>query len=333
MKGKKAFELQFNWIFVLVAGAAILLFFATVVIKQKSISEASTKTTVLKSIDAIITGASVTIDTTKIESIPYSQIDVECNRVSIGGISRQYQNLILFSPASIRGSKFVWQTDAFGVPYRTTNFLFITSQEVRYIIIGGNSLAKAINKSMPLSLNKEFYTALPEIKNSNDYAVRFIVFGDIIAFPASLQKMPDSDVTMLKISGDANKGELDFYQKSGNSWMLKGNSFYIGKPSLLAAAYTDAFGVYQCNMQNVFSRMKLVTKIYSEKVNELLKSASSIKQSSCGQFYSSALAAINKIYSASSNFNKESVETITDSAKSLADENRNAQIYSCPLIY
>ncbi len=333
MKGKKAFEMQFNWIFVLVAGAAILLFFATVVIKQKSISEASTKTTVLKSVDAIITGASVTIDTTKIENIPYSEIDVECNRVSIGGISRQYQNLILFSPGSIRGSKFVWQTNAFGVPYRTTNLLFITSTEVRYIIIGDNSLAKDINKSMPSSLNKELYVTMPEIKNSNDYAVRFIVFGGIPAFPASLQKMPDSDVTMLKVSGDSNKGALDFYQKNSNSWVLKGTSPYIGKPSLMAAAYSDAIITYRCNMQNVFLRLKLVTKVYSEKINELLKSASSIKQTSCSQFYSNALADLNKISAAASSFSKESVDSISESGKSLAEENRNAQIYSCPLIY
>ena len=66
---KKGFEIQFNWIFVLVAGTAIILFFTVVVIKQKNVSETSTKATILKSMEAVITGASVSTDTTNIIDI------------------------------------------------------------------------------------------------------------------------------------------------------------------------------------------------------------------------------------------------------------------------
>ncbi len=245
---KKAFELQFNWIFVLVAGAAILLFFATVIVKQKNISEASTKTTVLKSIGAIITGASVTIDTTKIENIPYSEISFECNRVSVGGVSKTYQNLVLFSPSSIMGGKFIWQTSAFGVPYRATNLLYITSPQLRYIIIGNSNLASEINKSLPSALKKEFYQSKPAIKNDNNYKARFIVFENIDVNGIdlkNLEKMPDSDVAAIKIDGNNEKGTLEFYQKNGNSWLKKGTSVYIGKSSLIGAVYADTLEMYQ----------------------------------------------------------------------------------------
>ena len=49
MKNKKGFEMQFNWIFVLVAGMVILLFFTMVVVEQKGVSETTAKATVLKS--------------------------------------------------------------------------------------------------------------------------------------------------------------------------------------------------------------------------------------------------------------------------------------------
>ena len=94
--------MQFNWIFVLVAGTAILLFFTVVVVKQKNVSEMSTKATVLKSIEAIIIGASVGTDTTNIIDIPDSDIEVNCGRVSLGSISKQYQSLILFAPSSLK---------------------------------------------------------------------------------------------------------------------------------------------------------------------------------------------------------------------------------------
>lgn len=332
---KKAFEIQFNWIFVLVAGAAILLFFTSVVVKQKSVGEISTKTTVLKSIEAIIAGASVTIDTTKPESIPNSNIEFGCNKVSISGgaetVSKQYQNLILFAPSLIKGDKFTWQTMAFSTPYRATNLLFITSPQLRYIIIGSNALASEINKSLPVELKKEFYQSFPEIKNSNNYKVRFVVSqDDMIGFPKALEKMPDSDVTAIKFNGDIEKGNIEFWQKDGTSWSSKGSSFYMGKSSLIGAVYTDSLGVYECNMQNVFSRLNLVTKIYTERTNKLLQK---VVNRDCNQFYNNALASLNSIFTASLKFDKQNLDTISGASKLLSDDNKNAQTYSCPLIY
>ncbi len=330
---KKAFEIQFNWLFVLVAGAAILLFFTVIVIKQKAASEASTKATVLKSIEAIITGASVSTDTTNIISIPNSDIEVSCGRISIGGVSNQYQNLILFAPGSIKGNKLVTQTLAFSTPYRATNFLYMTSPQIRYIIIGDGSLAKDINKSLPSSLKKEFYQSAPQISNLNNYKVKFIIFGEMIDFPKLLEKMPDIDVTAIRVNGDAEKGVIEFYQKDKASWLSGGSSAYLGKRALIGAAYTDTPDMYKCNMQNAFSRLSLVTKIYAERAKKLVQEGASKMQLQCNQFYNSALNSLNNIYGASSEFSNENVDVIANAAKALSQENQNARVYSCPLIY
>ena len=258
---KKAFEIQFNWLFVLVAGAAILLFFSVIVVKQKAASETSTKATVLKSIEAIITGATVSTDTTNIISIPNSDIEVSCGRISIGGVSNQYQNLILFAPGLIKGNRLITQTSAFSAPYRATNLLYITSPQIRYIIIGDNNLAKEVNKSLPSSLKKEFYQSHVQINNLNNYKLKFAIFGSMIDFPKPLEKMPDIDVTAIRINGDEEKGIIEFYQKDGISLLSKGSSVYLGKQSLVGAVYTDNLDMYECNMQNVFFRLNLITKI------------------------------------------------------------------------
>ena len=330
---KKAFEIQFNWLFVLVAGAAILLFFSVIVVKQKAASETSTKATVLKSIEAIITGATVSTDTTNIISIPNSDIEVSCGRISIGGVSNQYQNLILFAPGLIKGNRLITQTSAFSAPYRATNLLYITSPQIRYIIIGDNNLAKEVNKSLPSSLKKEFYQSHVQINNLNNYKVKFAIFGSMIDFPKPLEKMPDIDVTAIRINGDEEKGTIEFYQKDKTSWLSKGSSVYIGKQSLMGAVYVDALDAYMCNMQNVFSRLNIVTKIYSDRTKKLVQEGASKAQLQCNQFYSNALSQLNAIYGASQEFSRESVDTIANAAKSLAGENQNAQVYSCPLIY
>ena len=334
MKNKKAFEIQFNWLFILIAGAAIILFFATIIIKQKNVSETSAKATVLKSIEAIITGASASIDTTNIIPITNSNIEIDCNRVSLGDVSKQYQNLILFAPSLVKGDRIITQTLPFNAPYRATNFLYTTSPQLRYIIIGNNNLAKLVNKSLPSDLKKEFYESEPQIKNSNNYKIKFIIFGDMIEFPKELEKSQDSDVTVVRIDGNTESGTLEFYQKDGDSWEYKGTSIYIGKASLLGAVYADTINIYECNMQNAFTRLKLATQIYIGRTTKLMQNeANSNKELQCNQFYNTALTYLNRILGASNNFNQENANSIVDSARELANNNLDAQTHSCALIY
>lgn len=329
---KKAFEIQFNWLFVLVAGTAIIIFFTVLVTRHKDISETSIKADVLKSIESIITAASVSTDTVNVLDIPNSNIEVGCNRVSIGGVSRQYQKLILFAPNLIKGDKLVTQTMGFSLPYKITNLLYMTSPQVRYIIIGNSEFAREINKSLPSELKKEFYKQIPEIKNLNNYKIRFIVFEDFDVEGidlTNLEKMPDADVTAIKVIGDINKGEIKFYEKDGSSWSFPPEtSLYFGKPSLIGAIYSDTLENYECNMQNVFSRLSLVTQVYIGRTGTLIS-----PRQECNDYYGNALAALDSILTVSSEFNEENVNDLAVAGNSLLNQNKNAQEYSCILIY
>ena len=341
MSNKKAFEMQFNWIFVLVAGAAILLFFTVVVIRQKNVSETSTKATVLKSIEAIITGASVSTDTTSIIDIPDSNIEVSCNRISIGGVSKQFQNLILFAPSIVKGDKLVAQTLSFDAPFKATNLLYLTSSKVRYIIVGNTPLAKEINKSLPSDLKKEFIPSISLIKNENNYKVRILVFDNSDINGIDLTKFASSDVTALKISGTLEKGNIEFYKKNGNLWLPKEDSVYLGKAALLGAVYSDSVEIYKCSMKNTFSKLNLVTKVYHDRTTllpiKLAEQSSTVnRQTACD--YHNALSYLANIESTSAlaesaSFDMGTITSIKESSASLATENSNLQKLSCPLIY
>lgn len=333
MRNKKAFEIQFNWIFILVAGAAILLFFTVVVAKQKGISDASTKAAALKSIDSIISGAGVSADTVTKAKIPNYNVEFGCGRISIGGVSKQYQGMVLFAPGVAKGGNLITQTIPFSAPYRATNLLFMTSDKLRYVLVGNSDIAKEINKSLPSDLKKEIYPSIPaSFADSSNYRVRFISFGNMIDFPSALQKMPDSDVTAIKITGDSEKGSIEFFQKEGNAWASKGTMPYIGKASLMGAVYADSIGLYECNMQNVFSRLRIISNLYIQRT-ESLRSSMSGSQTQCNQFYSNALIQLNRIYASSLVFSTANIDVISDAAGLLSSENKNAQIYSCASIY
>src|SRR3989338_5175327 len=214
-KGRKGFEIQFNWIFVLVAGAAIILFFSLVAIKLKDISESSRQADIIKGIETIITSASVAIDTTNVIDISDSEIRVDCTSISSGQITKQYQNLMIFSPSLIKGDKIVVQTLAFIAPFRSSGLLFATSDKLKYVIVGNNDLAREINKTLPQGMNKESVKMYPASMRTTGYRIRFVIADNAniqsINVPTSVEKMNDGEATAVKITGDMEKGTLEFY--------------------------------------------------------------------------------------------------------------------------
>ncbi len=251
----------------------------------------------------------------------------------MGVISKQYQNLILFAPSLIKDNKLITQTLSFSVPYRATNLLYITSPKLRYIIIGDSDLAKEVNRTLPSNLNKEFYppTSIPTIKNENNYKVRFVFFNNLdSSVLTNLEKMRDSDVTAIQVSGDIEQGNIDFYQKDGTDWTGKGSLSYLGKSTLIGAIYADTLETYECNMQNTFTRFNLITQIYHTRT-ENLTGFTTVED--CINSYNNALSNLDEILVQTSDFENADINAISVAANSLAVENKNLQINSCPLIY
>ncbi|HLC61481.1 MAG TPA: hypothetical protein VJI52_00505 [Candidatus Nanoarchaeia archaeon] len=342
MKHKKAFEIQFNWIFVLVAGAAILTIFALVIFKQKSLSESSTSSIALRSMESVVAGASATTDTSSPITVPDLGIEVDCGKISVVKTSKQYPRMVLFSPSLMKGNKLIWQAMSFSAPYKSSNLLFMTSQQVKYILIGNSDLIKSINKSLPPEINKENFSSYDpaKIKNSNNYKVRFVFDNaDIspLGLPPSLLKMPDGDVTALKITGNLDKGSVDFYEDRAGSFVSKGTSHYIGKAALIGAIYADTAEHYECNIRNVFARHGIVSDVHAGRTTALYNDPSMSPE--CRRAYSDSLSFISSIESVSKNIagastlSQSDIDVIIGASESLSNQNKEAQKFSCPMIY
>lgn len=341
MQNKKALEIQFNWMFVLIAGAAILIFFTVIVVKQKNLSETSSEVSVLKGVESIINGAAVSADTINAIDIPNSNIEISCNEFSIGKASKKYQSLVLFAPSLIKGNKLITQTLSFDVPFKSTNFLYMTSPQVRYILItdsnqNNKNLAKEVNKYLPASLEKEHYETVPAIKDKNDYKVKLVIFGNININNLDLSNLkPNSDVTAVKVNGDTGKGTLEFYKKNAGT-ITTDTSVYVGKSSLVGSVYSETKDIYECNMQNAFRKLNLVAKTYIERTNKLKKTLPKPgRETQCNLLYEEAKALLRKIDDKSSTFkfNAGDRDEIASAANDLNRVNKDLQRFSCVLIY
>jgi hypothetical protein len=333
MLKKRGVEIQFNWIFVLIIGAVIIIFFTTIVLRQKSASEASTRSTILTSLETIISGTGISTDTVNLLTIPKSSIEFGCNRISIEKTSRQFTNLILFAPGMITDNRLITHTVPFNLPFKSTNLLFITSPRSRYILIGDGDTINEINRSLPSEMEKEFYDILPpNLKSKSSLGIRFVVVGEMIGFPESFAGTDDEVVTAVRITGNDESGILDFYRKNGDSWVLDGTSAYITKSSLLGSIYSGTKENYECNMENVFARHNLVTQVYTGRTLNL-RTNPEVNDFCRQTIYTQTLTSLNILESQTHDFKSADFVAIADAAESLEDQYNEAQLYSCPSIY
>ena len=156
MKKRGAIEVQFNWVFVLIVGAMILLFFTTAIMRQKDISEAKIAATILTDLETITTGAKVSRSTFQIINVPDTKIKFSCDdclcKFSIGDNSKPFRDKVIFAPEYIKGRQVLAWTQEFSMPFRVSNLLYLTSPQLRYIIRASGSsnlLADLIDETLP----------------------------------------------------------------------------------------------------------------------------------------------------------------------------------------
>lgn len=334
MKKRGQFEIQFNWIFILVAGGLILLFASVFVLKQKGISDRTVDQSVSNSLKAIIAGAEASTDTLNFVELPKLEIEFECGKYRVGSASRSFQIMSVFAPSKIESNRLLTWTLDWNTPYRVTNFLYLTSPNVRYILVGEGALAGRVNKSMPGELNKNWVkSAISSVGNKNDAKARFVFINTNVdsSILSKFSKMEDKDVTALKVEGDVDEGRVEFFEKNGNVFESKGTSYYLRIPSLVGAVFTEDVEVYTCIMENAFRKLNIVTQIYEKKTRAMKDYYMAEADPSCVTDH--RLDSIITIKEKSKKFDSGNILAIDSAADGLVQQNKDAQLHSCALIY
>lgn len=120
-------QIQFNWIFVVVAGAIILLFFTGFAFKYKDLQEKKQEIIFLNNFDRALTNLqSSGFKTSTSLELPLD-IKVECDGIYV---NEKHETLnLFFSPEELSDKIYVWYYP-FEYPFRITNFYFLIDDEV-----------------------------------------------------------------------------------------------------------------------------------------------------------------------------------------------------------
>lgn len=353
MRGKRGdIEMQFNWMFVFIVGTLILALAAGFVIKQKKNSDTIVSGQIIRFTRSVIAISSATPG--KAEPQPLQkEIGVSCDPESCTDygctsdffVKPRTQNAVIdtktgsiFAPSTIKGETLgTWSMD-WNMPYHISNFLYVTSDQVRYVFVSNTDYEDMIDElysEMPdIMGKKELVDNTAAIKNKNNYKVKLIFFNQNPTVPSALSSLKADGLSAINIiPGEGMEiGKIEFYKKSGNSFAKEtpeGDPYYLGKPAIYGAIFSEGRDFYECNMNKALLRQKIVSELYAMKI-ETLMASDKITNPACKTAYGSAVEKINNMIPLLDLENAENIKTLSDE---ISAQNTALKLKSCPMIY
>lgn len=280
---KKGVEQQFHWIFVMVAGALILVFFISVANKQSALSQERLQLTLASDVENIFTGAIVSRGAAQRLPIPPQGMQFECTagcdcRFMIGKAARPFGDKPLFAPSELKDQDVVVWALELKLPYRVTNLLYLTNSNVKYYLVDPRqgplqSLHAQFVKGIPPLIEYENITLddIPSLQSGDYPFTKFIFFDQSPSFaPPSLDdSFRREEFSAVKLDSQG----INFYRKSGTSFAQDGYVPWTGLASAFAAVFAHDRTMYECSMQTVFRKLSYLSHIYSERAKVLSENA------------------------------------------------------------
>lgn len=325
--------MQFNWALILILGGAIIILVFTISSRGESISEASTSISMANSLHHILANNVLGYESTSSASTKKLKIIFECNQYSVEGFSKNIKNFILFSPAIIDSGDMLIAKLDWDFPYDVGNFLYLTSPEVRYIFIGDSEFARKAFQASPANIKKEGYTNIHAVQNEGHKEARLIFFDNDPEIPNTLNN-PGIKITAIKVNGDEQQGDLEFFNFENLVFVSNGKSKYIGMASLFGAVLSDDIGRYKCSMEKAFLRLNAVSSVYINKSTFILDEYGKNGNQLCLGLYSNATKLSDGLRALSAaEFDEQKISGLIIAADDIKKINEEANALSCALLY
>ncbi|MFH1054017.1 MAG: hypothetical protein V1740_06385 [Candidatus Woesearchaeota archaeon] len=344
MKKRGMMEVQFNWIFILFVGALIILFFTKVIYNQKVIADRKLSVEILDQLTLLSTGAEVATSTASEIDLSRNSIGFECDECNcryyvrnLGEKDFEYINKrALFAPSIVEGEKILtWALD-WNMPYKVSNFLFITSPEIRYVFIYGSppipdELQEIMDK-LPEQINVGnegggrggVLNYINDFEYQNEYLVKIILYDNIGDYSTQsevntalgsllnnqLKDVEEWRISLIRVDPEPSAtpgrlsyvGKIDFYKVEDGQFVEDGESktHYLGDTSLIGAILVDNYDAYVCPMESAFQRLNYVSAVYRGRTIDL--STQIAGNQKCEATYEDAIQFINEIETKSQSF-------------------------------
>ncbi len=350
MKRRGAIEIQFNWIFILIVGALILFFFFTIINKQRTASEQSLNKEMLEYFDNIISGTNVKIGTVENTSLAGFALELSPEFIKIPSSTWEgiaLRNRIVFSPDLIKGDKLISYADYWSLPYKVDYFIYLTSNEIRYVIIDDVTTEEdtvyinELLELLPKFVNKEVmgHTSISNAQDKNNYKIRFIFVNMDPSGLTSFGELEKKDFSAINIIPEDNNldthGTVKFYKKTNNKLELDKTSYYLKKETLLGAIFAENHHFYNASLTKALAKLDTVSNIYKDNVQELKiysEGDLNLINYGCPETFGDITTNIQIILN-NNKITSTSFSAIYNANKEIKDFNKELILNSCPILY
>ncbi len=271
----KGFEMQFHWIFVMIAGALILVFFFSLANKYRSISEKDLSASLSWDLDSAFTAVTQVPDTAQTLPSTPDGVSIICNpicSVNIGSYQKPIGDKAVFSPALLTKKIIAW-TVPFKMPFKAGNALMLSSPDIHYYIVYDESGESAREYEMLsvspmwsyLTITGITYNDLHNVQYDGSAQVRFVFLGNKDNIPSDFKEI---EVTGVSI----NNYQAAYFKKSKNSdsWV---QGITVPLPyddsSIHAAMAAQDNKILENGLQNLYRQLWLVSSVYDGRLAQL----------------------------------------------------------------
>lgn len=340
---KSQIEIGINWIFVLIAGSIIVLFFLSLAFAQKRISDVEISRL---SSDTIYRS----MNTALLSDTYYNEIkrlgNFQWETICIGNFSGYYFNkvqkevpFIFFAPSKSNGGDlYIWSLK-WKNSYPLTNivYLLFSNNKIiikrsgfleefcknisRYFHSSGNVVCvNEIDDQLVLNLNRENILTMVVVTDLSDT----LTFNDL---KGKFRNIKEKDLMLLKVGGTMNEGNITFISNRNSETYN-----YVERTELIGAIVSADVDFYRCMIQRRMLLNSFVAEIYRKKSSELSKLGGT-----CQAIYLSLNNTFNTIiamektgeYLTDDSARREYLNNIRDQMNSLLS---NLGTYECELI-
>jgi hypothetical protein len=365
---KRGFELQFNWIFVLIGGAIFLGFFIALI---RNFDVGETQQTTQEStqeLDSYLKISSAVSDTQKIvefksnKQITFSCIDNVSEYYVEGSIkSARYDYNAVFSPTGLRNNELIIRTLVFESPFKVMPIVYVTDKRIEYVFVGTSPVMSLLYNSMPTGVIKntisppDVQSQLADYRDNNyDHVVFILNDTDAETLPWVTLSDPGfhnvkDKVFAVVISTEGNRidyGNLIFYSYLANAFVNEGSVPFLenslGQQKsvfILGGIISHDKEIYECNLMKALKRMIIIAQLHDLRLEAFNQHYSSVNYDytfyDCKDYYTGARGNLSALtYSEEPVLTADNFKDMRLAINNIENINRLIMIYGdCARIY
>jgi hypothetical protein len=368
---RKAMEIQFNWIFIILVGTIIIIFFVNLSMKYQKQAEREIASDIIGKLSTISSSGKESTNTNQEIKVKDLDLATECSFSGCNniGCSTEFDFADqgvpppawmdiepIFAPRRLTGDSLIMWSLESNMPYRVSSILYLTTPNYQYVLVYNNDpqtyefakkLLTELKKNKMIHVQSRNQSKLGLVGAVGDVFTKYVFLfnpptGSIITPSKTVLDSKKWDVMYIVPADQLESGTV-YYSKLDNFGNILPDeskpAYYIGVPMLIGAIYSDDYSYYSCSVHKILLKYQDLNAIYIAKtklINEYYTNAGDVQ---C-QFFSSAIVtdSIKSIndsitsYLSDRNFSKHA-EEMRSYADVVEGYNENARAKDCAELY